>query len=131
MPDMLDTPNNESSHNSKQLAKQGDHSKNIKEYNHVLLKTDAMTVLQHLSSCNWRSSLGARSCNSPEKDCRQILLGCSFCLHLEASCLQCNFFTYNCVWELFLLSIGAFLLTALAFVLALQLFVLTTGNCIQ
>ena len=47
--------------------------------------------------------------------------------------LQWSFFTYSCVWELVLLTVGASLLTVGAFLLAVGaflLFLLTVGKCI-
>ena len=51
-------------------------------------------LLLHLESCN----------------------GCSFCIQLEAACLQWSFVTYNCDWELSYLQMEL-LLTVLAFML--------------
>ena len=55
----------------------------------------------------------------------------AFCLQLTASCLQWSVFTYSCVWECFLLTVGAVLHTASAFLLRIATFLLTVGTVVE
>ena len=60
--------------------------------------------------------------------CFQMLLivqDAAFCLQLEASCLQLNFFAYNCAWDPFCLQLELFSFLQLdLFCLHLELFYL-------